>query len=163
MKIDELDAKIVELFTADADIGVLAASRKLGVARPTVQARLDKLKKTGVIQQIAPILNPAKFGFPVMAFVSVEISQNVGHVSVGAALEVIPEIVEMYTVSGDQDVLIRIVAESNDDLQRVLDSISRTGAVTRTRSAIVLQTHFQNRVLPLFNVVGRKRVEALER
>jgi Lrp/AsnC family transcriptional regulator for asnA, asnC and gidA len=73
---------------------------------------------------------------------------------VGAALEVIPEFVEMYTVSGDQDVLIRIVAKSNDDLQRVLDSISRTGAVTRTRSAIVLQTHFQNRVRPLFRQIG---------
>ncbi len=154
MKVDELDARIVELFSEHPDMGVLAASRHLGVARPTVQARLDKLKKAGIIEHLTLILNPSKFGFPVMAFVSVEISQNVGHVSVRKALEVIPEIVEMYTVSGDHDVLIRIVAASNEDLQRVLDSISETGAVTRTRSVIVLQTHFQNRMLPLFARAG---------
>ena len=154
MKIDELDVRIVKLFSEDAGIGVLAASRQLGVARPTVQSRLDKLKAAGVIQGVVPMLNPAKFGYPVMAIVSIEISQGVGHVPVGTALREIPEIVEMYTVSGDHDVMVRVVARSNDDLQRVIDSISRTGAVNRTRSVVVLQTHFQNRLLPLFAHVG---------
>jgi len=64
------------------------------------------------------------------------------------------EIVEIYTVSGDQDVLIRIVAASHDDLQRSWirspdrTGRDRTGAVTRTRSAIVLQTHFQTGCCP---------------
>ena len=80
MKIDELDVRIVKLFSEDAGIGVLAASRQLGVARPTVQSRLDKLKAAGVIQGVVPMLNPAKFGYPVMAIVSIEISQGVGHV-----------------------------------------------------------------------------------
>ena len=154
MKIDELDVRIVELFTQDSRIGVLAASRALGVARPTVQSRLDKLRRAGVIQDMAPTLNPARFGYPVMAIVSIEISQGVGHVPVGEALREIPEVIEMYTVSGDHDVMVRVVARSNDDLQRVIDAIARTGAVNRTRSVVVLQTHFQNRVLPLFAQVG---------
>ena len=65
MKIDELDVRIVQLFSEDSGIGVLAASRALGVARPTVQSRLDKLKAAGVIQDVAPTLNPARFGYPV--------------------------------------------------------------------------------------------------
>ena len=60
----------------------------------------------------------------------------------------------MYTVSGDHDVMVRVVAKSNDDLQRVLDAVAVTGAVNRTRSVVVLQTHFQNRLLPLFARVG---------
>lgn len=154
MKIDELDVRIVQLFSEDSGIGVLAASRALGVARPTVQSRLDKLKAAGVIQDVAPTLNPARFGYSVMAIVSIEISQGVGHVPVGEALREIPEVIEMYTVSGDHDVMVRVVARSNDDLQRVIDAIARTGAVNRTRSVVVLQTHFQNRVLPLFAQVG---------
>ena len=147
MKIDELDVRIVQLFSEDSGIGVLAASRALGVARPTVQSRPDKLKAAGVIQDVAPTLNPARFGYPVMAIVSIEISQGVGHVPVGEALREIPEVIEMYTVSGDHDVMVRVV-------QRVIDAIARTGAVNRTRSVVVLQTHFQNRVLPLFAQVG---------
>ena len=154
MKIDELDVRIVQLFTEDSGIGVLAASRALGVARPTVQSRLEKLRRAGVIQEVAPILNPARFGYPVMAIVSIEISQGVGHVPVGEALRQIPEVIEMYTVSWDHDVMVRVVAASNDDLQRVIDAINRTGAVNRTRSVVVLQTHFQNRVLPLLARAG---------
>jgi hypothetical protein len=72
-----------------------------------------------------------------------------------------PELWRLTTVSGGQDVLIRIVAASHDDLQRSWirspdrTGRDRTGAVTRTRSAIVLQTHFQNRMLPLFGEAGR--------
>lgn len=154
MKIDELDVRIVELFSREDVIGVLAASRELGVARPTVQSRLDKLRAAGVIESSGPLLNPAEFGYPVMAIVSIEIAQGVGHIAVGTALKEIPEIVEMYTVSGDHDVMVRVVAKSNDDLQRVLDAVAVTGAVNRTRSVVVLQTHFQNRLLPLFARVG---------
>lgn len=135
------------------DRGARGVARARG-GRPTVQSRLDKLKAAGVIQDVAPTLNPARFGYPVMAIVSIEISQGVGHVPVGEALREIPEVIEMYTVSGDHDVMVRVVARSNDDLQRVIDAIARTGAVNRTRSVVVLQTHFQNRVLPLFAQVG---------
>lgn len=87
MKIDELDVRIVELFSREDGIGVLAASRELGVARPTVQSRLDKLRAAGVIESSGPLLNPAEFGYPVMAIVSIEIAQGVGHIAVGTALK----------------------------------------------------------------------------
>ena len=44
---DELDATLVRLFTHEPRVGVLEASRRLGVARGTVQARLDKLVPRG--------------------------------------------------------------------------------------------------------------------
>ena len=44
---DELDATLLRLFSAEPRIGVLEASRRLGVARGTVQARLDKLSRAG--------------------------------------------------------------------------------------------------------------------
>ena len=43
--IDELDARIVELFTTEPRVGVLECSRRLGVARGTVQARLDRMSR----------------------------------------------------------------------------------------------------------------------
>ncbi|HVD63367.1 MAG TPA: AsnC family transcriptional regulator, partial [Lapillicoccus sp.] len=43
--LDELDARLVRLMTDEPNVGVLGASRRLGVARGTVQARLDRLTR----------------------------------------------------------------------------------------------------------------------
>jgi Lrp/AsnC family transcriptional regulator for asnA, asnC and gidA len=149
MTVDPLDARIVTLFTDEPGISVLEASRRLGVARPTVQARLTKLHAIGAVRAIAPILDPAALGYPVTAICQAEIDQAVGYRTATEALGAIPEVLDMYTTSGDSDILLRIVARSNDDLQRVFDLIMVSGAVTRTRTQIVLRTHFHNKLLPL--------------
>ena len=70
---DGLDRKVIDLFAAEPRIGVLEASRRLGVARGTVQARLDKLASTGVITGWGPDVSPAALGYPVTAFLTLEI------------------------------------------------------------------------------------------
>ena len=70
---DDLDVTLIELFAAEPRIGVLEASRRLGVARGTVQARLDKLVARGVVTGWGPDLEPAALGFPVTAFLTLEI------------------------------------------------------------------------------------------
>jgi DNA-binding Lrp family transcriptional regulator len=77
--LDALDAKIVLLFAQEPKIGVLGASRRLRVARGTVQARLDRLEAQGVVTGWAPSLDPVALGFPVSAFATLEITQAGGH------------------------------------------------------------------------------------
>src|SRR5258708_36672278 len=77
--IDELDGGLIELLTNEPRVGVLEASRRLGVARGTVQARLDRLHARGVITGYGPDIDPAALGYSVMAFVTLEISQIGGH------------------------------------------------------------------------------------
>ena len=62
---DDLDRRVLALFATDPRIGVLQASRELGVARGTVQARLDKLAASGVITGWGPDLSPEALGYPV--------------------------------------------------------------------------------------------------
>ena len=71
---------------AEPRIGVLECSRRLAVARGTVQARLDKLIARGVIRGFGPDVAPAAIGFGVTAFVTLEISQRYGHDPVAAHL-----------------------------------------------------------------------------
>src|SRR5690606_7092079 len=118
--VDALDARLINLLAEHPRIGVLECSRRLGVARGTAQARLDKLVKRGVIRGFGPELDPAALGFTVTAFVTLEIRQSGGHDAVTAHLEQIPEVLEAYTVTGSGDLLCRIVARSNSDLQRVI-------------------------------------------
>lgn len=154
MDIDALDASIIELLTAEPGIGVLESSKRLGVARGTVQNRLNRLQEAGVIARIAPQVDAGAMGYPIITFCSLEIHQEHGHEEVAPLLALIPEILEMHTVSGSSDMLVKIVARSTVDLQRVLDAVSQTAGVARTSSSIVLVTHFENRTMPLVRDAG---------
>ncbi|MGO8957744.1 MAG: Lrp/AsnC family transcriptional regulator [Streptosporangiaceae bacterium] len=147
--IDELDGRLIELLTAKPRIGVLEASRRLGVARGTVQARLDRLHARGVITGYGPDIDPAALDYGVMAFVTLEISQAGGHDPVAERLAAIAEVLEAHTITGSGDMLCRVVARSNGDLQRVIDAIVDLDGVVRTSTVIALASPLPLRVLPL--------------
>jgi Lrp/AsnC family transcriptional regulator for asnA, asnC and gidA len=90
----------------------------------------------------------------VVAFCSLTINQDLGHDAVVEALARIPELIEIHTVSGSSDLMARIAARSNPDLQRVLDALIATKAILRSSSVIVLNTHFQGRTLPLLEAAA---------
>ena len=149
MTIDSLDGRLITLFTEQPQIGVLGASRELGVARGTVQARLDRLAQRGVIRSWAPQLDPAAMGYPVSAFCTLEIRQGRGHSPVVEHLARIPEVLEAHTITGSGDVLIRIVGRDNADLQRVIDRVVDDAHVTRASTVISLATRLDHRTIPL--------------
>ena len=76
---DRLDAQLVQLLRDEPRVGVLEASRRLGVARGTVQARLDRMQSRGVITGFGPDIDPVALGYGVTAFVTLEIRQAGGH------------------------------------------------------------------------------------
>ena len=148
---DDLDRNLLELFTADPRIGVLEASRRLRVARGTVQARLDKLTSNGVIRGWGPTLDPAAMDHPVTAFLTLEIRQGAGHESVARHLATIPEVLEAFTITGAGDMWARVVARSNTDLQRVIDAVLSDAGIVRSSTVIALATQIPYRVLPLMD------------
>src|ERR1700724_2610627 len=102
--IDELDARRIELLTAEPRVGMLEASRRLRAARCTVQARLDRLHALGIHSGSRP-----------------ENSHVGGPDSVASQLAAIAEVLEAHTITGAGDMLFRVVARTNADLQRVID------------------------------------------
>jgi DNA-binding Lrp family transcriptional regulator len=147
--IDELDARLIDLLAAEPRVGVLEASRRLNVARGTVQARLDRLRDRGVITGYGPDVDPAAVGFRVTAFVTLEIRQAGGHDPVTAKLALIAEVLEAHTITGQGDMLCRVVARDNADLQRVIDAIVDVPGVVRTSTVIALAAPIDYRILPL--------------
>jgi DNA-binding Lrp family transcriptional regulator len=154
---DHLDRNLIELFAAEPRVGVLEASRRLGVARGTVQARLDRLQSSGVVSGWGPDLEPAALGFPVTAFLTLEIRQasgaNGGHDAVARHLARIPEVLEACTITGAGDLWCRVVARSNTDLQRVIDAVLADEGIVRSSTVIALATQVPHRVLPLVGTV----------
>jgi DNA-binding Lrp family transcriptional regulator len=153
--IDVLDARLIGLLAAEPRIGVLECSRRLHVARGTVQARLDRLTERGVIRGYGPEIDPAALGYGVTAFVTLEIRQRFGHDPVAAHLAEIPEVLEAHTITGSGDLMCRIVARSNTDLQRVIDRVMGFDGIERSSTIIALAEQIPHRTLPLVAAAAR--------
>src|SRR2546430_13599180 len=152
--IDALDARILRLLLEQPRTSVREYARILGVARGTLQARLDRLEREGVITGFGPRLSPAALGHPVLAFVHIEVTQ--GHLDdVGEALTAVPEIIEAVSVTGGGDLLTRVVARDNAHLEDVIQQLIRMPGVVRTRTEVALRERVPHRVLPLVEAVGR--------
>lgn len=147
--VDALDARLIDLFTTEPHIGVLGASRRLKVARGTVQARLDKLAERGVIRSFAPQIDPVALGYPVTAFCTLEIRQRQGHAPVVAHLSAIPEVLEIHSITGVGDLVVRVVARDNADLGRVIDAMIDDVHVLRSNTSMCMVTHLAHRTGPL--------------
>lgn len=147
--LDDLERRLLALLDAEPQIGVLGASRRLGVARGTVQSRLDRLVARGVITSFAPHLDPSAMGYPVTAFCTLQISQGMGPEPVLQHLASIPEVLEAHTITGDGDLMLRVVARDNADLQRVIDEVVGHPLVERSSTVIALSRRIPYRLIPL--------------
>jgi DNA-binding Lrp family transcriptional regulator len=114
-----------------------------------VTARLERLERSGVVSGWGPALDPVALGHPVTAFLTLEISQGAGHDAVGDHLARIPEVLEASTITGPGDMLARVVARSNADLQRVIDRALDHPGIIRSSTVIALATQVPYRTGPL--------------
>ncbi|MEU6931289.1 MULTISPECIES: Lrp/AsnC family transcriptional regulator [unclassified Streptomyces] len=155
MAVDELDTRVLRLLIEQPRTSVREYARILGVARGTVQARIDRLERDGVITATGPVLSPAALGHPVLAFVHIEVTQ--GHLDeVGDALATVPEIVEAFSITGGGDLLTRVVARDAGHLEDVIQRLIQLPGVVRTRTEIALRERVPHRLLPLVESVGRR-------
>ena len=153
MTIDELDARLIAEMRANPRVGLLEISRRLGVARGTVQARLAKLESRGVITGYGPEVDPAAMGYGIQAFVLLELTQG-RLVEATRVLEAVPEVVEADAISGPQDLLCRLVARDTEHLQEIVNRILATAAIRRSTSYIVLSQQVRPRTGPLVESAG---------
>jgi len=157
VELDELDARLLLLLSDVPRIGVLECSRRLGVARGTVQARLDRLVERQVLTGFPPVLNLAAMGYGLTAFAVLEIAQG-RRAEVAARLAAIDEVCEVHAITGPGDLLARVVARSNADLQRVIDDVLAVPAVQRLSTSIALSTPVAPRIRPLLErLLARSR------
>jgi DNA-binding Lrp family transcriptional regulator len=118
---------------------VLELSRRLGIARNTVQARLERLQASGAVTGFGPIVDLDAIGYGVLAFTTLEIAQG-REAAVIDGLARIPEVLEVHKVTGPGDLLCRVVARSNAHLHAVLEEVLATPGIQRTTTALALTT-----------------------
>lgn len=111
MSLDAIDKKILALLQQDAALPVSEIAEKVNLSTTPCWRRIQRLEEAGVIRQRVALLEPAKLNLGVTAFVAVKTNQhNASWLRKFAdAVADIPEIVEVYRMSGDVDYLLRVV------------------------------------------------------
>ncbi|WP_306116483.1 MULTISPECIES: Lrp/AsnC family transcriptional regulator [unclassified Roseovarius] len=138
MQTDETDLALLSLLGENARTPVATLARKLGLARTTVQARLDRLETTGVILGYSLRLGQTARP-PLRATVLVSIEPRSAP-AILARLKSLTEVRRVHTTSGRFDLIVSLEATTTEALDETLDRIGEAKGVNRSESLIHLST-----------------------
>ncbi len=144
--LDATDVALLQAARASPRASIAQLARDTGLARGTVYTRLDQLHADGIIVGWGPELDSRALGFDVLAFCTLQIAQG-AHDETIAALADIAEITEIHTVTGDGDLLVRIVARPNDHLHEVLMTVTSLPPVRHSHTQLSLATRHHRPVV----------------
>ncbi len=136
------DERLLALLKENARLSTAALARRLGVARSTVQSRLERLERSGVIRGYTLRLGPAARARQVQAhaMIAVEPQQQP---AVERKLKAMPAVASLLTVSGSYDLIAMLAAESTEALDAALDELRACPGVKSTTTSIVLSRRFE--------------------
>lgn len=146
--LDAVDRALLKELIDEPRLSVVELAKRLGVVRATVQSRLDRLTRRGVVAGAGIALDVSQIGYPLTAFVALQIRQGHG-AEARARLGAFPEVLEIHTTAGSFDLLCRVAARSSSDMQRTIDRIVDHATIVRSTTSVVLSTPQPYRVLPL--------------
>jgi DNA-binding Lrp family transcriptional regulator len=146
--VDATDARILVALAADPRATVVALAEQLGLSRNTVQARVAKMEQGGALGSFERRVTPETLGYPLTAFVTAQVDQH-RLAEVSQALTGIAEVVEVFGLSGETDLLVRVVAADAEDLYRIAGQILAVPGIERTTTALAMRELVPHRLTPL--------------
>lgn len=136
---DTTDTKLLSELARDARISVSTLARRIGLARTTVQARIEKLERTGVIAGYTLKLGAGAELERIKATVLLQIEPR-ATAQVMQRLKIMPEVEVAHTTSGRFDVILQLAMRSTARLDQVLDDIGAITGIKSSESLIHLST-----------------------
>lgn len=137
VQLDETDRRILRHLVRDARQPVSRLARTLGLSESAVRRRIDGLVKTGVIQRFTVTIDYEKANNPITVLVGVNVGSMPGP-EVAQALRGIENIVEIYTVTGEFDLVFKIICQDIRCFEEIIEQIRNQDFIEKTRSFVVL-------------------------
>ena len=145
---DAVDRALLKALADDPRATVVALADRLKMSRNTVQARMARLESSGAFLSFERSIDPAPLGYPLEAFVSVHARQKVLSDVVRRIAE-IPEVIQAHGLSGQVDLLVRVVCRDAHDLFRIDEQILAIDGVERTETSLAMGELIPYRLAPL--------------
>ncbi len=145
---DTVDRALLTALAADPRATVVALAERLRMSRNTVQARMARLESSGAFLSFERSIDPSPLGYPLEAFVAVHARQKVLSEVVDALAE-IPEVIQAHGLSGQVDLLVRVVCRDAHDLFRIDEEILAIEGVERTETSLAMGELIPYRLGPL--------------
>lgn len=152
MKIDRFDARIVAELQKDGRRSVVSLAEQIGLSGTPCARRIRQLEETGVIRGYTAIVDPARVGLKVSAFVQLRLAPHAdGHIArLQEALSGMDEVVSCCAITGEYDFVLQVVATDLDALSTlVLEKLPKIPGVRDVHSNVVLATIKRSRGVPL--------------
>jgi len=141
-RLDAIDRRILEAVQSDGRISNVDLSSRIHLSAPQCLRRVRSLEERGVIRGYRAEVNAEAIGFAVTAYVSVSIGgDDFGRVrEIEAEIRAFPQILECYSVSGEDDYLLKVVAHDLKSLSNFLtDRLMQVSGIDDVRSMICLE------------------------
>ncbi len=136
---DDTDRRLLSLLRENARAPATELARRLGLSRTTVQSRIERLERTGIIAgYTVRVADEHEHGL-IRAYVMVTLRPKLS-ASVAGSLRRMPEVRTLHSVSGSFDLIIATAATSINEMNALIDRIGALEGVERTTSAVVLST-----------------------
>lgn len=154
LELDRTAARVLLALDADALATTVGLADRLGLARNTVQSRQRKMETDGTLAPPSVRVRPERLGRPLLAFVTLEIGQTRDEGTL-EEITAIPEVCEVHAITGNADLLVRVVARDSSDLYRVMQSLLACTGVVRSNTALSMVELVPLRTAPLLKEIAR--------
>jgi Lrp/AsnC family transcriptional regulator len=148
---DKTDLRILELLQRDGSMTTTAVAERVGLSKVPCWRRIQQLRSKGIIQGVVALLNPRRVGVGTTVFVTIRTATHSAawFEKFSRVASQIPEIVEIYRMSGDVDYLMRIVVSDIDAYDRVYKRLIAAVDFQDVSASFALETIKSTTVLPL--------------
>lgn len=144
VELDDLDLRIVNTLLRDGRAPAAQIAEQIGLSRPAVADRIEKLERQGVIRGTTVVVEPRMVGKDVTAFVAARgAALTPKGEKVFRELMASDEILEVHTVAGDDCYLIKVRTGSIPSLNALVSRLTAAPLSLTTRTTIVMQTHVE--------------------
>lgn len=143
MTVDAVDRDILSHLLRDGRASFATIGGAVGLSAPAVKRRVDRMRSSGQIAGFTAVVDPAALGWSTEAYVEVYYRGNISPAELRRSLETIPQVVGVWTVSGDADALVHVMARNMADVEGCVEQIRQNVRVDRTRSSIVMTRLFE--------------------
>ncbi|MCY0387826.1 Lrp/AsnC family transcriptional regulator [Robbsia sp. Bb-Pol-6] len=125
MRFDATDRRILELLQMDASMPLAELAQHVHLTQTPCWKRVQRLKRSGVIRRQVTLCDPTALGVGTTVFVSLRTAQHSAEWSerFSALVATVPEVVEVYRMTGDRDYLLRLAVGGIDDYDRVYHTL----------------------------------------